>query len=108
MVLGIEELALLFLQLYSQHFHFVGKAFNFYCLEDHNELDVVAQVDFLVVGEVLDAGFAEIIPIGHGIRDEGGGDEGAVGGPSRIVEYVGAPHVGLADCRSIHLKKYLN
>lgn len=49
-------MALVLLELDSEDLDLAGETLDLDCLEDDDELDVVAEVGFLVVGEVLDAG----------------------------------------------------
>ena len=53
--LVVEELALVFLEPDPKDLNFIGKALNFNCLKDNNELDIVPQVGLFVIGQVLDS-----------------------------------------------------
>lgn len=64
-VLSVEELPLCFFELHPQELNLIGKAFYFNGLEDYNEVHVLAEIVLLVVGQVLDAGFSQVVGIGH-------------------------------------------
>lgn len=53
-VLGVKELSASLCQLHAQYLDLVGEPFDFDGLEDYDELNVIAQVDLFVVGQVLD------------------------------------------------------
>ena len=53
---NVEKLPFIFLQPYPQHLYFLGKALDLNGLENNDELNVIAEVCFAIVREVLNAG----------------------------------------------------
>ena len=75
-VLSIEDLPLKLFDLDSVGLYLGRESFDFYGLEDHHERQVVSEVGFSIVGQVLDSGLLELL-----VADVAGelcADEGAV------------------------------
>ena len=53
-ILGIEELSFWLFEFNSQHLDFIWESLYFNSLKHNNELNIVAQICFLVVWQILD------------------------------------------------------
>lgn len=61
-VLGIEQFAFILSDLHSEKLHLSWEPLYLYGLEDNDKIDIISEARSFVVGQILDAGFAKLLP----------------------------------------------
>ena len=61
-VLGIEQFAFILSDPHSKKLHLSWEPLYLYSLEDNDKIDIISEARSFVVGQILDAGFAKLLP----------------------------------------------